>query len=62
MTLPPDLGEALAGDAAAKQFFDGLSYSHKRWYVQPIEGAKTPETRQRRVDKARDMLRQRRRP
>ena len=28
------------------------SYSRKRWYVEGIEGAKKPETRQRREEKA----------
>ncbi len=46
VTVPPDLVEALEGDATAKQFFEGLSYSHKRWYVLWIEGTKKAETRQ----------------
>ena len=35
-----------------------LSYSRKRWYVEGIEGAKKPETRQRRVEKAIEDLRE----
>ena len=57
---PADFAEAMARDPEAKAFFEGLSYSHKRWYVLPLEGAKAPETRQRRVEKAMDMLRERR--
>ena len=60
--VPPDLATALAGEAEARAFFDALSYSGKRWYVLSIEDAKTPETRQRRVDKAVAMLREGRRP
>lgn len=50
VTLPPDLSKILKGDA--KRYFDKLSYSNKRRIVLSIEGAKTPETRQRRIDKA----------
>jgi len=52
VVLPPDLAAALDGDPAARRFFDGLSYSNKRRVVLPIEDAKTPETRQRRIDKS----------
>lgn len=62
VTVPDDLGAALDGDADAKRFFDGLSYSRKRWFVLSVEGAKTAETRQRRVDKALEMLRAGRTP
>lgn len=60
--VPPDLATALAGEAEGRAFFDALSYSGKRWYVLSIEDAKTPETRQRRVDKAVAMLRAGRKP
>jgi Bacteriocin-protection, YdeI or OmpD-Associated/Domain of unknown function (DUF1905) len=50
VTIPPDLGAALDADEGAKQFFDGLSYSNKRRIVEPIADAKTPETRQRRIE------------
>jgi hypothetical protein len=56
--VPPDLVEALDGDADAGAFFATLSYSQKQWYVIPIAEAKTPETRQRRVVKAIAMLRE----
>lgn len=58
VTVPPDLAEALDGDADAKRFFDGLSYSHKRRHVLAIEDARKAETRQRRVAKAVSMLRE----
>jgi uncharacterized protein YdeI (YjbR/CyaY-like superfamily) len=58
LAVPPDLAEALAGDTDAKRFFEGLSYSRKQRFTIPIEQAKTPETRQRRIDRALDMLRE----
>ena len=58
VTVPPDLQVALARDPDAGRFFEGLSYSQKRWYVLPIEDAKAEQTRQRRVDKAISMLRE----
>ena len=60
VTVPADLAEALDRDADARRFFDGLSYSHQRQHVLAIEDAKTPETRQRRIDKALTMLREER--
>ncbi len=58
VTVPEDFQAALASDAAAKQFFESLAYSHKLRHVLAIDGAKTPETRQRRIDKAVEMLRE----
>jgi hypothetical protein len=57
--LPADLAEALSKDDAARRFFEGLSASQKKWHVQSVESAKTPETRQRRIGKSMEMLRQR---
>ncbi|CAI6086347.1 YdeI/OmpD-associated family protein [Cohnella sp. JJ-181] len=50
--VPDDLAEALAGAPAARAFFDGLSNSNKSRVVLSVEGAKTEETRLRRIDKA----------
>jgi hypothetical protein len=58
VTVPPDFKKALARDAAARKFFEGLSYSKKRGFVQSIEGAKTPETRERRIVKTIATLRE----
>jgi uncharacterized protein YdeI (YjbR/CyaY-like superfamily) len=58
VAVPSDLAGALDRDTDAKQFFDRLSYSHKLRHVLAIEGAKTAETRQRRIDKAITMLRE----
>jgi hypothetical protein len=49
VTVPPDLAEALADDAAAKAAFGSLSFTHRREYVEWIEEAKRPETRERRI-------------
>ncbi|MGH2408194.1 MAG: YdeI/OmpD-associated family protein [Candidatus Limnocylindrales bacterium] len=58
VVVPDDFEAALAPHPEARRFFDGLSYSDKRWYVLGIEEAKTPETRQRRIDKAVARLRE----
>jgi hypothetical protein len=50
--LPSDFTDALDHDAAARQFFNGLSFSNQRRFVLSIEQAKTAETRQRRISKA----------
>jgi hypothetical protein len=49
--VPADFASALAAEPKAKAFFDGLNYSERRWFVLGIEDAKTPETRQRRIEK-----------
>jgi hypothetical protein len=58
VTVPGDLVTALDGEPAAKEFFDGLSYSKKRWFVLRIEQAKKAETRERRVAETVTMLRE----
>jgi hypothetical protein len=47
--VPKDLRAAFAGDDAARTAFAGLSYTHRREYVEWIEEAKRPETRARRI-------------
>jgi antitoxin component of MazEF toxin-antitoxin module len=56
--LPEDVAAALAAQPEAKRFFDSISYSQKRWFVMPIGDAKTPETRQRRIEEAVGMLKE----
>lgn len=56
--VPADFQEALNQDAAAKAAFERLSYSNKRQHILSIEGAKSAETRQRRLDKAISTLRE----
>jgi hypothetical protein len=49
VTVPADLASALAAEPAAQATFDKLSYSNKSWHVLNVEGAKTDETRERRI-------------
>ena len=58
VAVPDDLATALGADPAARAAFERLSYSHQRRHVLAIEDAKTAETRQRRVTKAIEMLRE----
>ena len=52
MEVPPDLQKALDEDKAAKAYFATLSYSNQRRHIDPINDAKTPETRARRIEKS----------
>jgi hypothetical protein len=52
VTVPDDLAAALAADPAAAGFFGGLPSSLQRFHVDNVNGAKTAETRQRRIEKA----------
>jgi len=52
VAVPPELAKALAKDAKAKTYFEGLSYSRKVALVNPIANGKTPDTRQRNLAKA----------
>lgn len=58
VTVPPDFKDALDRDADARRFFDRLSKSSKQRVVLSIEGAKTTETRLRRLNKAISELRE----
>jgi Bacteriocin-protection, YdeI or OmpD-Associated/Domain of unknown function (DUF1905) len=62
VAVPPDLAEALAAEPDARAFYESLSYSQRQRLVLPIEQAKQAETRERRVEKALAMLRERRKP
>jgi antitoxin component of MazEF toxin-antitoxin module len=61
VAVPDDLAAALADDDAARAEFERLPYSHQLRHVLAIEGAKAADTRQRRVTKAIEMLREGRR-
>ena len=50
--IPPDLAAALDAEPAARRTFDALSYSNRSWHVLQVTGAKTDETRQRRIAKS----------
>lgn len=56
--VPADLAAALDAVPAARATFDGLSFSNQRFWVDPINAAKTDETRQRRIEKAVATLRE----
>ena len=56
--LHPEFARALDAEPAARRFFDGLSFSQQRWFAEPIGTAKTEETRQRRIEKALERLRE----
>jgi bifunctional DNA-binding transcriptional regulator/antitoxin component of YhaV-PrlF toxin-antitoxin module len=49
--VPADLAKALKAAPAALKAFDALSYSNQRRHVLSVEGAKTQETRDRRIAK-----------
>ncbi|GAA2477214.1 hypothetical protein GCM10009858_13290 [Terrabacter carboxydivorans] len=50
--VPADLAAALDEHEGTRQFFDALSNSLQRYHVDTINAAKSPDTRQRRIDKA----------
>lgn len=58
VTVPDDLAAALDAVPKARATFDGLSYSLKSWHVLQIAGAKTEETRQRRIAKSVETLKE----
>ena len=49
---PADLVKALRAMPQAWERWRKLSYTHQREYVESVEGAKKPETRARRIDRA----------
>jgi hypothetical protein len=52
VVVPPDFALALEQNPGARQAFAALSYSNQRRHLLSIEGAKTDDTRQRRIVKA----------
>ncbi|CAN5366337.1 hypothetical protein BH24CHL10_BH24CHL10_05700 [soil metagenome] len=58
VTVPDDFAAALDAEPKARATFDGLSYSNRSWHVLQVNGARTDETRQRRIGKSVDMLRE----
>lgn len=55
MMIPDDLGAAL-GSAGVLDAFVALSYSKQRAHIDPVDAAKTEETRQRRIAKVVESL------
>jgi len=58
VSVPADFAAALDAETRAKRTFDSLSNSNKSWHVLQIEGAKSDETRQRRIAKSVEALRE----
>ena len=55
-TVPDDLQAELAGNAAAREFFDGLDSTNRYAILYRIQEARRPETRARRIAKYVAML------
>ena len=58
VALPSDFAAALDSHPEARRFFDTLTHSQRRAFVDPVEGAKKPETRERRIERAVTALRE----
>lgn len=56
--IPRDLMEELKKDKEARAFFDKLSYTHRKEYVNWVNEAKRQETRRNRILKTIEMLKQ----
>jgi hypothetical protein len=56
--VPPALATALAADPAASRQFEKLAFTHRKEYARWIGEAERPETRERRVAQAVEMLRE----
>ena len=57
VAVPAWLKKIIAGDPKAKEFWPKLSFTHQKEYVREIEGAKKPETRDKRVAAVMEALR-----
>jgi hypothetical protein len=58
VAVPADFARALDAEPAARRTFDALSNSNKGWHVLQVEGARSDETRQRRITKSVETLRE----
>ncbi len=56
--VPAELAAALDAEPAARAAFERLSNSNKGWHVSQVTGAKSDETRQRRIAKSVEALRE----
>ena len=55
--VPAYLKKIMNSDPKAKEFWAKLSFTHQKEYVREIEGAKRPETREKRIAAMMDALR-----
>ena len=60
--VPAELKKAFKTEKEAKAFYDKLSYTHQREYVNWINEAKKEETRQNRIVKTIEMLKEGKKP
>jgi hypothetical protein len=58
VSVPADFADALSKDGAAQTAFDKMPFSHKQRWVLSITSARAPETRQRRIAKAIEAIRE----
>lgn len=56
VTVPDDVQELLNQNEKAKEFYNKMSYTHRKEYIRWIEEAKKEETRERRKIKMIEML------
>lgn len=56
VTIPMELDLELEKNTQAKNYFDSLSYTHRKEYAMHVAEAKKPETRERRAQKTIEML------
>jgi len=54
--VPEALAEALAAKPAVKAIYDAMAFTHRKEYARWVAEAKKPETRDRRVKKALEMI------
>jgi hypothetical protein len=59
--VPEYLKKIIYSDAKAKEFWPKLSFTHQKEYVREIDGAKRPETKEKRIAEMMDALRKNRR-
>ena len=58
VAVPADLDAALDAEPRARATFEQISNSNRGWHVSQVTGAKTDETRQRRIEESIGMLRE----
>jgi hypothetical protein len=56
VAVPAELAAALEGEPDALRTFEGLSYSNRSWHALQVSGARTEETRLRRIAKSIEAL------
>jgi hypothetical protein len=49
VAVPAYLKKVINSDAKAKEFWPKLSFTHQKEYVREVDGAKRPETREKRI-------------